>query len=87
MDLTVAGMDIKTDGGNGGDLGKLTVTDASKVTAAGAVQASAGKGGEALPALDNRGGTNNVTTGDIKLTATGGKGGSGVINSENVYRG
>jgi len=86
VDLTVAGMDIKTDGGNGGDLGKLTVTDASKVTAAGAVQASAGKGGEALVVgVDNRGGTSEVNvTGDIKLTATGGKGGSGVINSDSA---
>lgn len=79
VELTVAGMDIKADGGKGGDLGKLTVTDASKVTATGAVQASAGKGGEAfVVGADNRGGSSKITvTGDIKLEATGGRGGSG----------
>ncbi|WP_455656328.1 autotransporter outer membrane beta-barrel domain-containing protein [Phascolarctobacterium sp.] len=82
VELTVAGMDIVAAGGKGGDLGTLTVTDASKVTAAGAVQASAGKGGEALVVgVDNRGGSSKVTvTGDIKLAASGGQGGGGATN-------
>ncbi|MCC8159030.1 MAG: autotransporter outer membrane beta-barrel domain-containing protein [Phascolarctobacterium sp.] len=86
VELTVAGMDIKAAGGNGGALGTLTVTDASKVTAAGAVQAFAGKGGEALVVgVDNRGGSSKVTvTGDIKLAATGGSGGSGNINADSA---
>ena len=86
VELTVAGMDIKAAGGTGGDLGTLTVTDASKVTAAGVVQASAGKGGEALVVgVDNRGGSSKVTvTGSIKLAATGGQGGSGNINADSA---
>ncbi|WP_455651587.1 autotransporter outer membrane beta-barrel domain-containing protein [Phascolarctobacterium sp.] len=85
-ELAVAGMDIKANGGNGGSLGLLTVTDASKVTAAGSVQASAGKGGEALVVgVDNRGGSSKVTvSGDIKLEATGGSGGSGNINADSA---
>ena len=85
-ELAVAGMDIKASGGNGGSLGLLTVTDASKVTAAGSVQASAGKGGEALVVgVDNRGGSSKVTvSGDIKLEATGGSGGSGNINADSA---
>ncbi len=84
VELAVAGMDIKAAGGKGGDLGELTVTDASKVTAAGAVQASAGKGGEALViGVDNRGGSSKVTvTGSIKLAATGGQGGNGRTNGD-----
>ena len=86
VELTVAGMDIVAAGGKGGDLGTLTVTDASKVTAAGVVQASAGKGGEALVVgVDNRGGSSKVTvTGSIKLAATGGQGGSGNINADSA---
>ena len=86
VELTVAGMDIVAAGGKGGDLGTLTVTDASKVTAAGVVQASAGKGGEALVVgVDNRGGSSKVTvTGSIKLAAKGGQGGSGNINADSA---
>lgn len=85
-ELTVAGMDIKAAGCRGGDLGELTVTDASKITAAGAVQASAGKGGEALVVgVDNRGGSSKVTvTGDIKLAATGGAGGGGTFRYQSA---
>ena len=86
VELTVTGMDIKATGGKGSYLGTLTVTDASKVTAAGVVQASAGKGGEALVVgVDNRGGSSKVTvTGSIKLAATGGQGGSGNINADSA---
>ncbi|MCC8158856.1 MAG: autotransporter outer membrane beta-barrel domain-containing protein [Phascolarctobacterium sp.] len=84
--LTVDGMDIKAIGGNGGDLGRLTVTDASKLTAAGAVQAEAGKGGKALVVgVDNRGGSSKVTvTNAIKIAATGGKGGRGSLSPDSA---
>ena len=80
-ELTVDGMDIKATGGRGGDLGSLTVTDANKLSATGAVQAAAGKGGKALVVgVDNQGGSSKVTVTDtIKLVAIGGNGGTGSL--------
>ena len=76
-ELTVASMNIEAVGGNGGDLYGVKITDGSLITAAGKVQAAAGKGGEVLAVgVDNRSGSSDVkVTGNIKLTSTGGKGG------------
>lgn len=80
-ELTVTSIDIKAAAGSGGKIGLIEITDASKITATGTVQAAGGKGGAVQAVgVDNRGGSSNVTaTGDIKIVATGGTGGTAVI--------
>ena len=75
--LTVASMDIDIKSGNGGSAGSIELTGSNLLTATGTVQATGGKGGEALAVgVDNRSGSSEVTvTGVIKLAATGGNGG------------
>ena len=75
--LTVASMDIDIKSGNGGSAGNIELTGSNLLTATGTVQATGGKGGEALAVgVDNRSGSSEVTvTGVIKLAATGGNGG------------
>ena len=78
-ELNVTGISIDTKGGYGGSLKSITISDASKITSTGAIQAAAGKGGEALAVgVDNRGGNSNITVNeDISVKASGGTGGSG----------
>ena len=63
VQLNVAeAIDIKATAGNGGKLNWLELESEGLLTATGAVQSAAGKGGEALAAgIDNRGGSSNVT--------------------------
>ena len=70
--LTVASMDIDIKSGNGGSAGSIELTGSNLLTATGTVQATGGKGGEALAVgVDNRSGSSEVTvTGVIKLAAT-----------------
>ena len=78
-------IDIKATAGNGGKLNWLELESEGLLTATGAVQSAAGKGGEALAAaFDNRGGSSNVTAKDIKITAIGGSGGTSAYRLENV---
>ena len=86
VQLNVAeAIDIKATAGNGGKLNWLELESEGLLTAAGAVQSAAGKGGEALAAgIDNRGGSSNVTAKDIKITAIGGSGGTSAYRLENV---
>ena len=74
--LTVASMDIDIKSGAGSSAGSIELTGSNLLTA-GTVQATGGKGGEALAVgVDNRSGSSEVTvTGAIKLAATGGNGG------------
>ena len=75
--LTVASMDIDIKSGAGSSAGSIELTGSNLLTATGTVQATGGKGGEALAVgVDNRSGSSEVTvTGAIKLAATGGNGG------------
>ena len=76
---------IKATAGNGGKLNWLELESEGLLTATGAVQSAAGKGGEALAAgIDNRGGSSNVTAKDIKIMAIGGSGGTSAYRLENV---
>ena len=86
VQLNVAeAIDIKATAGNGGKLNWLELESEGLLTATGAVQSAAGKGGEALTAgIDNRGGSSNVTAKDIKITAIGGSGGTSAYRLENV---
>ena len=86
VQLNVAeAIDIKATAGNGGKLNWLKLESEGLLTATGAVQSAAGKGGEALAAgIDNRGGSSNVTAKDIKITAIGGSGGTSAYRLENV---
>ena len=86
VQLNVAeAIDIKATAGNGGKLNWLELESEGLLTATGAVQSAAGKGGEALAAgIDNRGGSSNVTAKDIKITAIGGSGGTSTYRLENV---
>ena len=86
VQLNVAeAIDIKATAGNGGKLKGLELESEGLLTATGAVQSAAGKGGEALAAgIDNRGGSSNVTAKDIKITAIGGSGGTSAYRLENV---
>ena len=86
VQLNVAeAIDIKATAGNGGKLNWLELESEGLLTATGAVQSAAGKGGEALAAgIDNRGGSSNVTAKDIKITAIGGSGGTSAYRIENV---
>lgn len=86
VQLNVAeAIDIKATAGNGGKLNWLELESEGLLTATGAVQSAAGKGGEALAAgIDNRGGSSNVTAKDIKIMAIGGSGGTSVYRLENV---
>ena len=86
VQLNVAeAIDIKATAGNGGKLNWLELESEGLLTATGAVQSAAGKGGEALAAaFDNRGGSSNVTAKDIKITAIGGSGGTSAYRLENV---
>ena len=86
VQLNVAeAIDIKATAGNGGNLNWLELESEGLLTATGAVQSAAGKGGEALAAgIDNRGGSSNVTAKDIKITAIGGSGGTSAYRLENV---
>ena len=78
-------IDIKATAGNGGKLNWLELESEGLLTATGAVQSAAGKGGEALAAgIDNRGGSSNVTAKDIKIMAIGGSGGTSAYRLENV---
>ena len=83
--LTVNSMDITAEGGRGGNLYSVEITDAHLITETGKVQAAAGKGGEVLTVgVDNRSGSSNVTvTSNIKLTAVGGIGGK--VSQYDVY--
>ena len=86
VQLNVAeAIDIKATAGNGGNLNWLELESEGLLTATGAVQSAAGKGGEALAVgIDNRGGSSNVTAKDIKITAIGGSGGTSAYRLENV---
>lgn len=86
VQLNVAeAIDIKATAGNGGKLNWLELESEGLLTATGAVQSTAGKGGEALAAgIDNRGGSSNVTAKDIKIMAIGGSGGTSAYRLENV---
>ena len=86
VQLNVAeAIDIKATAGNGGKLNWLELESEGLLTATGAVQSAAGKGGEALAAgIDNRGGSSNVTAKDIKIMAIGGSGGTRAYRLENV---
>ena len=86
VQLNVAeAIEIKATAGNGGKLNWLELESEGLLTATGAVQSAAGKGGEALAAgIDNRGGSSNVTAKDIKITAIGGSGGTSAYRLENV---
>ena len=86
VQLNVAeAIDIKATAGNGGKLNWLEMESEGLLTATGAVQSAAGKGGEALAAgIDNRGGSSNVTAKDIKIMAIGGSGGTSAYRLENV---
>ena len=86
VQLNVAeAIDIKATAGNGGKLNWLELESEGLLTATGAVQSAAGKGGEALAAgIDNRGGSSNVTAQDIKIMAIGGSGGTSAYRLENV---
>lgn len=86
VQLNVAeAIDIKATAGNGGKLNWLELESEGLLTATGAVQSAAGKGGEALAAgIDNRGGSSNVTAKDIKIMAIGGSGGTSAYRVENV---
>ena len=86
VQLNVAeAIDIKATAGNGGKLNWLELESEGLLTATGAVQSAAGKGGEALAAgIDNRGGSSNVTAKDIKITAIGGSGGTSAYRLEHV---
>ena len=86
VQLNVAeAIDIKATAGNGGNLNWLELESEGLLTATGAVQSAAGKGGEALAAgIDNRGGSSNVSAKDIKITAIGGSGGTSAYRLENV---
>ena len=86
VQLNVAeAIDIKATAGNGGKLNWLELESEGLLTATGAVQSAAGKGGEALAAgIDNRGGSSNVTAKDIKIKAIGGSGGTSAYRLENV---
>ena len=86
VQLNVAeAIDIKATAGNGGKLNWLELESEGLLTATGAVQSAAGKGGEALAAgIANRGGSSNVTAKDIKITAIGGSGGTSAYRLENV---
>ena len=86
VQLNVAeAIDIKATAGNGGKLNWLELESEGLLTATGAVQSAAGKGGEALAAgIDNRGGSSNVTSKDIKIMAIGGSGGTSAYRLENV---
>lgn len=86
VQLNVAeAIDIKATAGNGGKLNWLELESEGLLTATGAVQSAAGKGGEALAAgIDNRGGSSNVTAKDIKIMAIGGSGGTSAYRLENV---
>ena len=86
VQLNVAeAIDIKATAGNGGKLNWLELESEGLLTATGAVQSAAGKGGEALAAgIDNRGSSSNVTAKDIKITAIGGSGGTSAYRLENV---
>ena len=86
VQLNVAeAIDIKATAGNGGNLNWLELESEGLLTATGAVQSAAGKGGEALAAgIDNRGGSSNVTAKDIKIMAIGGSGGTSAYRLENV---
>ena len=86
VQLSVAeAIDIKATAGNGGKLNWLELESEGLLTATGAVQSAAGKGGEALAAgIDNRGGSSNVTAKDIKIMAIGGSGGTSAYRLENV---
>ena len=86
VQLNVAeAIDIKATAGNGGKLNWLELESEGLLTATGAVQSAAGKGGEALAAgIDNRGGSSNVTDKDIKIMAIGGSGGTSAYRLENV---
>lgn len=81
VQLNVAeAIDIKATAGNGGKLNWLELESEGLLTATGAVQSAAGKGGEALAAgIDNRGGSSNVTAKDIKIMAIGGSGSSRTV--------
>lgn len=86
VQLNVAeAIDIKATAGNGGKLNWLELESEGLLTATGAVQSAAGKGGEALAAgIDNRGGSSNVTAKDIKIMAIGGSGGTSAYRLEKV---
>lgn len=86
VQLNVAeAIDIKATAGNGGKLNWLELESEGLLTATGAVQSAAGKGGEALAAgIDNRGGSSNVIAKDIKIMAIGGSGGTSAYRLENV---
>lgn len=86
VQLNVAeAIDIKATAGNGGKLNWLELESEGLLTATGAVQSAAGKGGEALAAgIDNRGGSSNVTAKDIKIMAIGGSRGTSAYRLENV---
>ena len=86
VQLNVAeAIDIKATAGNGGKLNWLELESEGLLTATGALQSAAGKGGEALAAgIDNRGSSSNVTAKDIKITAIGGSGGTSAYRLENV---
>ena len=80
LQLTVAGVDLETTGGSGGNISQLETygsqSSHATVTATG-VQKSGGTGGAAFAAgVDNRGGSSDVTAaGLVKVTAHGGGGG------------
>lgn len=82
-ELTVAAISINAESGKGGGLRNISLTSA---TAAGAIQAAAGKGGEVLAVgVDNRGGNSEIkVTGNISVAARAGNGGAGanITNSD-----
>ena len=82
-ELTVAAISINVESGAGGRLRDISLTSA---TAAGAIQAAAGKGGEVLAVgVDNRGGNSEIkVTGNISVAARAGRGGAGADITNNT---
>lgn len=80
VQLNVAeAIDIKATAGNGGKLNWLELESEGLLTATGAVQSAAGKGGEATAiGLQNTDGSLKADVQKLEITATGGAGGAGL---------
>ena len=80
VQLNVAeAIDIKATAGNGGKLNWLELESEGLLTATGAVQSAAGKGGEATAiGLQNTDGSLTADVQKLEITATGGAGGAGL---------
>ena len=75
VDVTIAGMDIIAKGGDGGNIGSITVGTKENISLADADVSRGGSGGTATAtAINNSGASGKImATAELKATATGGK--------------